>query len=193
MDEPTDTNQAVNPIRYELAITAEEARLGTKKILSRRGKRLEVSIPAGVIAGGTIKLTNALQLTDGQPGDILIQIKVKDEKVAARVIEVNDGNFEQEVLKCETPAVVDFWAPWCGPCRMIAPITAKLAEEYHRRVKFCKLNVDENPLSATKYQVMSIPLLLFFKGGKVIEQIIGAVSESAVRSKVEAVRGTQHV
>jgi len=152
-----------------------------------------VNIPAGVIAGSTIKLTNALQLTDGQPGDILIQIKVKDEKVAAGVIEVNDGNFEQEVLKCETPVVVDFWAPWCGPCRMIAPITAKLAEEYQGRVKFCKLNVDENPLSATKYQVMSIPLLLFLKGGKVLEQIIGAVSESAVRSKIEAVRGTQHV
>jgi len=193
MDEPIDTNQAVNPIRYELAITAEEARLGTKKILSRHGKRLEVNIPAGVIAGSTIKLTNALQLTDGQPGDILIQIKVKDEKVAAGVIEVNDGNFEQEVLKCETPVVVDFWAPWCGPCRMIAPITAKLAEEYQGRVKFCKLNVDENPLAAAKYQVMSIPLLLFFRGGKVIEQIIGAVSESAVRSKIEAVRGTQHV
>jgi|GEM_PF-69265 len=192
MDEPVDTNQAVNSVRYELAITAEEARLGTKKILSRRGKRLEVNIPAGVIAGNTIKLTNALQLTDGQPGDILIQIKVKDEKVAARVIEVNDGNFEQEVLRCQTPVVVDFWAPWCGPCRMIAPITAKLAEEYQGRVKFCKLNVDENPLSATKYQVMSIPLLLFFKDGKVNEQIIGAVSESAVRSKIEAVRGAQH-
>jgi len=187
MDEPIDTNQAVNLIRYELAITAEQARLGIKKILSRRGKRLEVSIPAGVIAGSTIKLTNALQLTDGQPGDILIQIKVKDEKVAARVIEVNDGNFEQEVLRCQTPVVVDFWAPWCGPCRMIAPITAKLAEEYQDRVKFCKLNVDENPLTAAKYQVMSIPLLLFFKDGKVIEQIIGAVSESAVRSKIEAV------
>jgi len=173
MDEPVDTNQTVNSIRYELAITAEEARLGTKKILSRRSKRVEVSIP--------------LQLTDGHPGDILIQIKVKDERMAARVIEVNDGNFEHEVLRCKTPVVVDFWAPWCGPCRMIAPITEKLAEEYQNRVKFCKLNVDENRLAAGKYQAMSIPLLLFFKDGKVIEQIVGAVSESAVRSKVEAV------
>lgn len=187
MDEPVDTNQTVNSVRYELAITAEEARLGTKKVLSRHSKRLEVAVPAGVAAGSTIKLTNALQLTDGHPGDILIQIKVKDERIAARVIEVNDGNFEHEVLKCKTPVVVDFWAPWCGPCRMIAPITEKLADEYQNRVKFCRLNVDENRLAAGKYQVMSIPLLLFFKDGEVIEQIVGAVSESAVRSKVEAV------
>lgn len=187
MDEPIDTSQIVNSIRYELAITAEEARLGTKKVLLRHGKRLEVSVPTGVTSGSTIKLTNALQLTDGQSGDILIQIKVKDERITGRVIEVNDANFEHQVLKWETPVVVDFWAPWCGPCRMIAPITEKLAEEYKGRVKFCKLNVDENRLAAGKYQVMSIPLLLFFKDGKVIEQIIGAVPESAVRSKIEAV------
>jgi len=187
MDEATDTSEIVNSIRYELAITAEEARLGTKKVLSRHGKRLEVNIPTRVKTGSTIKLTNALQLTDGQPGDILIQIKVKDERIITGVIEVNDGNFEYQVLESEMPVVVDFWAPWCGPCRMIAPITEKLAKEYQGRVKFCKLNVDENRLAAGKYQVMSIPLLLFFKDGKVIEQIIGAVSESAVRSKIEAV------
>jgi len=190
MDDPADTNQTVNSVRYELAITADEARLGTKKILSRRGKRLEVSIPSAVMAGSTIKLTNALQLTDGHPGDILIQIRVKDvkdERMAAGVTEVNDDNFENEVLRWKTPVVVDFWAPWCGPCRMIAPITEKLAEEYQGRVKFCKLNVDENRLAAGKYQVISIPLLLFFKDGNVMEQIVGAVSESAVRSKVEAV------
>jgi thioredoxin 1 len=187
MDESIDTNQTVNLIRYELAITAEEARVGIKKILSRHGKRLEVNIPSGATAGSKIKLTNALQLTDGQPGDILIQIKVKDERIAARVIEVNDANFEYQVLKSKIPVVVDFWAPWCGPCRMIAPITEKVAEEYQGLVKFCKLNVDENHLAAGKYQVTSIPLLLFFKDGKVIEQIIGAVSESAIRSKIEAV------
>ena len=187
MDESIDTNQTVNLIRYELAITAEEAGVGIKKILSRHGKRLEVNIPSGATAGSKIKLTNALQLTDGQPGDILIQIKVKDERIAARVIEVNDGNFEYQVLKSKIPVVVDFWAPWCGPCRMIAPVTEKLAEEYQGRVKFCKLNVDENRLAAGKYQAMSIPLLLFFKDGKVIEQIVGAVSESAVRLKIEAV------
>lgn len=187
MNESNNINQTVNPVRYELAITAEEAMLGIKRVLSRNGKRLEVNIPAGAIAGSKIRLANALQLTDGQPGDILIQIKIKDEGIATGVIEVNDSDFEYQVLRSKIPVVVDFWAPWCGPCRMIAPITEKLAKEYQSRIKFCKLNVDENRLAASKYQVMSIPLLLFFKDGKVTEQIIGAVSESVVREKIELV------
>ena len=186
MNESFEQSQAGNSVRYELAITAEEARLGTKKVLSRQGKRLEVNIRAGVVSGNMVKLTNALQLTDGHPGDILIQIKVSEEKMAAEVVEINDRNFEDEVLKSSSPVVVDFWAPWCGPCRMIAPITEKLAKEHAGQVKFCKLNVDENRLAAQKYMVMSIPLLLFFKGGKVIEQITGAVPESDLRSKVES-------
>jgi len=186
MNESFEQSQTGNSVRYELAITAEEARLGSRKVLSRQGKRLEVNIRAGVVSGNMVKLTNALQLTDGHPGDILIQIKVSKEKMAAEVVEINDGNFEDEVLKSSSPVVVDFWAPWCGPCRMIAPITEKLAKEYAGQVKFCKLNVDENRLAAQKYMVMSIPLLLFFKGGKVIEQSTGAVPESELRSKVES-------
>ena len=187
MSESSEHSQAFSPVHYEIAITAEEARLGIKKILSRQGKKLEVRIPAGVITGSTVKLANALQVTDGHPGDILIQVKVKGEKIAAGVIEINDGNFEDEVLNCSLPVMVDFWAPWCGPCRMIAPITEKLAEEYEGRLKFCKLNVDENPQAASKYNVMSIPQIFFFKGGEVVDESTGAVPESVLRSKVESV------
>ena len=100
-------------------------------------------------------------------------------------LEISDKNFEQEVVKSGLPVVVDFWAPWCGPCRMVGPIMDKLSEEYKGRVKFCKLNVDDNRDMATKYQVMSIPLLLFFKGGEVVDQNLGAAPEKAIRSKVE--------
>ena len=191
MDEPFDESQTGDSVRYDLAITAEEARLGTKKILSRQGKRLEVNIPAGVVTGNTIKLTNALQVTDGHPGDILIQIKVKEEEMTAEVIEIGDVNFEDEVLKSSLPVMVDFWAPWCGPCRMIAPITEKLAKEYQGRLKSCKLNVDDNPQMASKYQVLSIPQILFFKDGQMVDESIGAVPESALRSKVESVLAKQ--
>jgi thioredoxin 1 len=102
------------------------------------------------------------------------------------VIEVTDQNFEDEVLKSDLPAVVDFWAPWCAPCRPIATITEKLSQEYEGKFKFCKLNVDKNPQTATKYQVMSIPLLLFFRDGQVIDQSLGAVPERVIRPKVEA-------
>ena len=102
------------------------------------------------------------------------------------VNEVNDQSFETEVIKCDIPVVVDFWAPWCGPCRMIAPVTDKLSKEYADRVKFCKLNVDENPEMAQKYRVMSIPLLLFFKDGQQVDSVLGAVPESMLQPKIKA-------
>ncbi len=102
------------------------------------------------------------------------------------VTEINDQNFESEVIKCAIPVVVDFWAPWCGPCRLIAPVTEKLSEEYANKVKFCKLNVDENPEMSQKYRVMSIPLLLLFKDGQQVDGILGAVPESIIQPKIKA-------
>jgi thioredoxin 1 len=102
------------------------------------------------------------------------------------VLEINDQNFENEVIKSDKPVVVDFWASWCGPCRMLAPVTEKLADAYVEKVKFCKINVDENPLSSKKYKVMSIPTLIFFKGGEQKDISIGAVPEAILKPKVEA-------
>ena len=102
------------------------------------------------------------------------------------VLDLTDQDFEAQVLKSDLPVVVDFWAPWCTPCHMIAPITEKLSVEYKDKVRFCKLNVDENPQTAMKYQVMSIPLLLFFQGGQKVDESLGAVPESMIRPKVEA-------
>nr|WP_272945908.1 thioredoxin [Dehalococcoides mccartyi] len=101
------------------------------------------------------------------------------------VMEITDQNFEAEVLKSAKPVLVDFWAPWCGPCRMVAPIIDKLSTKYEGKFKFCKLNVDENKTTAAQYRVMSIPTLLFFKGGQVADMVVGAVPESALSQKID--------
>ena len=102
------------------------------------------------------------------------------------VNEINDANFDAEVLKSTVPVVVDFWAPWCGPCKMLAPVTEKLATAYAGKVKFCKINVDDNPEMSSKYGVMSIPTVLFFKGGQQKNSSIGAVPEAMLKPKIEA-------
>jgi thioredoxin 1 len=104
----------------------------------------------------------------------------------AKPVEVNDENFEAEVENADTPVVVDFWAVWCGPCRIIAPIVEELAEEYDGKVKFSKLNVDDSPAVSTKYGIRSIPTLLVFKDGKPIDQIVGAVPKREVQKRVDA-------
>jgi thioredoxin 1 len=105
----------------------------------------------------------------------------------SRVIEVTDQNFEQAVLNSDLPTEVDFWAPWCGPCMMVSPIYDKLSEEYQGRFKFCKLNVDENKRTAMKYQIMSIPMQMFFADGQKVDEILGAVPESSIRTMVEGI------
>jgi len=102
------------------------------------------------------------------------------------VLAITDQTFEEEVLKSTQPVLVDLWAPWCGPCRMVGPIIESLSEKNKGKFKFCKLNVDENPKMAGEYQVMSIPLLLFFSDGRKVGESLGAVPESVLRPKVEA-------
>jgi thioredoxin 1 len=102
-------------------------------------------------------------------------------------IAVTDTSFETEVLQGDIPVVVDFWAEWCGPCRLIAPVLEELAKEYDGRVKVTKMNVDENPGISMKYQVRSIPTLMFFKGGERVDQVIGAVPKAELKKRFDAV------
>jgi len=89
--------------------------------------------------------------------------------------EVNDANFEDEVLKSEIPTLIDFWAPWCGPCRIIGPIVEEIAAEYAGKVKVVKMNVDENQSTPAKYGIRGIPTVILFKNGEAAEQVVGAV------------------
>ena len=103
----------------------------------------------------------------------------------SKVVEVTDKSFDEEVLGSDLPTEVDFWAPWCGPCMMVSPIYDKLSEEYDGRFKFCKMDVDENQRTAVKYQIMSIPMQMFFSDGEKVDEILGAVPEHAIRTMVE--------
>jgi thioredoxin 1 len=101
-------------------------------------------------------------------------------------IEFTDANFDQEVLKSNVPVLVDFWAVWCGPCKMIAPFVEELAGEYQGKVKVGKVDVDNNPNISVTYGIRSIPTLLIFRDGKVVDQIIGAVPKQAMAQKLDA-------
>ena len=105
----------------------------------------------------------------------------------AKPRDVSDSNFEQEVLQAAKPVLVDFWAPWCGPCRMVAPIVEELAQEYDGKVEFVKLNTDDNPNTAVKYGIRSIPTLLVFKDGEPVSQIVGFRPKSDLKQRLDAV------
>lgn len=100
-------------------------------------------------------------------------------------IQLSDGNFEQEVLKSAQPVLVDFWAEWCGPCKMIAPLIEELSKEYGGRVKVCKVNVDECPDSSAKYHIQAIPTLMFFKGGKPVAEMVGLKSRDELKRRLD--------
>ncbi|KMY67794.1 thioredoxin [Desulfocarbo indianensis] len=105
--------------------------------------------------------------------------------MADNVLAVTDDTFEAEVLKSDLPALVDFWASWCGPCRAIGPVVEELAEEYAGKVKVAKLNVDESPKTPGQYGIRAIPTLIMFKNGEVVDQITGAVSKSHIESALQ--------
>jgi len=109
--------------------------------------------------------------------------------MAGNIIEVTDNNFEQEVLKSDLPILVYFWAPWCGPCRAIAPVIEELSTNYKSRLKVAKCNVDDNPKMPGKCGIRAIPTLLIFKGGNVREQITGAVAQSQISAAIKNVVG----
>ena len=100
----------------------------------------------------------------------------------AELSDVSDATFDQEVLQSDRPVVVDFWAPWCGPCRMIAPILDELASEHGERVRFVKMNVDENPQTSARYNVLSIPMVTLFENGEAQETVVGARPRSHYES-----------
>jgi thioredoxin 1 len=100
-------------------------------------------------------------------------------------VHVTDENFKKEILESKVPCLVDFWAEWCGPCRRVGPIVEELAAEYQGKVKIVKLNVDQGQKTASSYGVMSIPTLMFFKDGKVAEQVVGAMGKAELKAKIE--------
>lgn len=101
------------------------------------------------------------------------------------MLELTDKNFESEVLGSNLPVLVDFWAPWCGPCQMIGPVIEELAKEYKEKIKVGKLNVDKSPKMAQKYGVMSIPTLILFRGGKEVKRLVGLQSKENLVEELE--------
>lgn len=101
------------------------------------------------------------------------------------VVEANDKNFKTEVLEADLPVLVDFWAEWCGPCRMVAPVVEAIAEEYQGKLKVVKVNVDDNPTTASQYGIMSIPSLFIFKGGEIVHKMVGYMPKEQMKEAID--------
>lgn len=101
-------------------------------------------------------------------------------------VDVTDDSFDTDVVQSSQPVLVDFWAPWCGPCRMLAPVVEELAKEFAGKVRVAKINTDEQPKSAGRFRISAIPTLLFFKGGKVVEQMVGVHSKADIKKTIES-------
>jgi thioredoxin 1 len=100
-------------------------------------------------------------------------------------VPVTDGSFKDEVIDSDVPVLVDFWAPWCGPCRMVAPVVDEIAEQYQGQIKVVKVNTDENPNVASQYGIRSIPTLMIFKGGQRVDMVVGAVPKTTLANTLE--------
>jgi len=106
-----------------------------------------------------------------------------------KIMELNEATFNAEVMEADVPVLVDFWAPWCGPCRMLSPILERLETEFGDKAKVCKVNVDQHPKLASRFNISSIPHLIFMKGGSVEDQVVGLQSEQVLRDKINALMG----
>ena len=106
--------------------------------------------------------------------------------MAKGILDIDDSSFDSEIVQAEKPAVVDFWAPWCGPCKAIGPVMEELAGSYGEQIKFTKCNVDDNPVTPGKFGIKAIPTLIFFKEGKVVDQITGMVAKSKLEDTIKA-------